>query len=71
MNKPCLTCNSVGPWGRSGRCDTHRKAVVNAYESNPERKTYKAQRYNNEYDKERRYWLAMMQIGIVNCPRCG
>lgn len=67
--RQCLGCRRLGSWGRTGRCDTCRKAAVNAREAHPDRSAHKAARYDARHRRLRRKWIPFVLLGTVRCGR--
>lgn len=65
----CLDCQSLGPWGRDGRCWPH--AVQRAQQLERQRRQRRGNRYGAEHqDLRQRYKRAMIH-GPMPCGRCG
>ena len=68
--RPCLDCGRVGPWGRSGRCDTHRRKRARELDRSPARRRA-ADKYDHAHRARRRMFAPVVAAGGVECRRCG
>jgi len=65
----CIECRTIGPWGRTGRCTTHRLQHQRTNDRTPARRTMKA-KYDANHRRLRKIWEPLVQTGGVNCSRC-
>lgn len=68
-NRACLDCGRLGPWGRSGRCDDHRRARQQAKDAQPARRAQKA-KYDAHHRALRDAWRPVVEAGGCLCARC-
>ena len=68
----CLGCNSIGEWGKQGRCTQCRVKRDRVRYNDPHRLARKRLLYDAEYRRTRKLYVDAQLAGMtLTCPRCG